>query len=846
MFDELHKSTKRTIAGSSGLLRSSSKDSVEPIEQKEVSEFGQTIHDKNAELDDATNHLEKPRNGKRQTFVLSDSVQSDHEKEISALRAECVSLRDEIALHQAVKRHDEMSVVLTDVQLKSYQEQLTNQMNELDQCRQQLIRLQQENEAKQQMLDELRRTNIELQSLSCIHEANLNKIYAEKEELERTVAFLRLQMSSVTDECDQHAADAMRQSTRAAEAIQEVKLLESKWSGTNAQSETREALLQDKVTLLEDRLRILSEECFSCSSTLPNDESVTETSRSPTPMEDSVSAAEDTSDFVTVPSLIADSGTVPSTSAAGDVRSSTAQIAVLLRDRELLTSRLETMRIHLAEAKAQWSDCVAALERQIAHLNSKIAEDSIEHRRIELAHRSTINSLKLELDKANTKLEGAMKLIRMTEESAARKILASESQSAEWVDERTRLAAELAGLSVQAERTVGEQNEAIQDIVTIQTEEERLWSQLKIRSDELARCERDVLYYKAQYDAKCHELQDMETERLLESQRSTDLIKQLERARAENQEYMDQLDQCRDELRVTKTKPAAPVPAFEDCRIHLKDPHNNLVPEENSEIEAKLRDTELQLKTKIRENEDLLKKISELSAEGGRLPGRIQTVESADSVRSVLEQKDQMISLLQKRLKELKRMLAEQLRLNRVPSDQDSVDGLVTGWYPSPCEAAIRSQSPERVSLGSVHSWPPLPLNASNNNTYSVEANSKYPSEKHSPHSHSSRSSSGLPTAPTYATSAQYPSKQNTNTDVPPELVNFRYLRHIVIKFLLSRENEALQLVRVLSTLLYLTTEEEKLLRQSLRRRRSWIRSRPSVSPSKAHGQFAKIIPPPL
>ncbi|KER23663.1 hypothetical protein T265_08515 [Opisthorchis viverrini] len=807
MFDELHKSTKRTVAGSSGLFRSSSKDLVGPTEQKEPGKrkidgskriglklpaLGQSIRDKNAESDDANKQLEKLRNGDR--LVLSDSVQSDYEEEITALRAECVSLRDQTPLHQAVKRQDEMSVVLTEVELKSYQEQLTNQMSELDQCRQQLIRSQQENEAKQQMLEELRRTNIELQGLSCIHEANLNKIHAEKEELERTVAFLRLQMSSVTDERDQHVADAMRQSTRAAEANQEVKLLESKWNGTSSHFETREPLLQDMVNPLEDRLRILSEECFSCSSTLQNDESVTETSRSRTPMEDNVSTSEDTSGFVTVPSLITDSGTIPSTSAAGDVRSSTAQIAVLLRDRDLLASRLETMRIHLAEAKAQWSECVATLERQVAHLNSKIAEDSIKHRRIELAHRSTINSLKLELNEANTKLEGAMKLVRMTEQSAARKILASESQSAEWVDERTRLAAELAGLSVQAERTVKERNEAMQEIVTIRAQKEQLRDQLKIRSDELARCERDVLYYKAQYEAKCHELQNIESERLFESQRSADLVKRLERAHAENREYMDQLDQCRDELRVAKTKPAALVQAFEDGHTHSKDTHNNLVLERNSEIEAKLRDTELQLKTKIRENEDLLKKVSELSAEGGRLPGRIQTVESADSVRSVLEQKDQMISLLQKRLKELKRMLSEQLRSNRVFSDQDSVDGLVTGWYPNPCEAAIRSQSLERVSLGSVHSWPPVPLDASNNNAYSVEENSKYLSEKHSLHSHSNRCSSGLPNVPNHATSAQANAqplpKQNTNTDVPAELVNFRYLRHIIIKFLLSRENE--------------------------------------------------------
>ncbi|TGZ59181.1 hypothetical protein CRM22_009227, partial [Opisthorchis felineus] len=62
--------------------------------------------------------------------------------------------------------------------------------------------------------------------------------------------------------------------------------------------------------------------------------------------------------------------------------------------------------------------------------------------------------------------------------------------------------------------------------VTIRAQEEQLRGQLKIRSDELARCERDMLYFKAQYDAKCQELQNIEAERLMENQRSTDLVKQ--------------------------------------------------------------------------------------------------------------------------------------------------------------------------------------------------------------------------------------------------------------------------------------------------------------------------------
>uniref|UniRef100_A0A1S4GDK9 Uncharacterized protein n=1 Tax=Anopheles gambiae TaxID=7165 RepID=A0A1S4GDK9_ANOGA len=53
--------------------------------------------------------------------------------------------------------------------------------------------------------------------------------------------------------------------------------------------------------------------------------------------------------------------------------------------------------------------------------------------------------------------------------------------------------------------------------------------------------------------------------------------------------------------------------------------------------------------------------------------------------------------------------------------------------------------------------------------------------------------------------------------------VNFRYLKHVIIKFLTSREVEARHLIKAVSTLLQLSYEEEKLLQDTLNWKMSWF-----------------------
>lgn len=47
-----------------------------------------------------------------------------------------------------------------------------------------------------------------------------------------------------------------------------------------------------------------------------------------------------------------------------------------INQRNLLTTRLETMRTRLAELKNQWRESLASLENQVVHLNQKISRDA--------------------------------------------------------------------------------------------------------------------------------------------------------------------------------------------------------------------------------------------------------------------------------------------------------------------------------------------------------------------------------------------------------------------------------------------------------------------------------------
>lgn len=59
------------------------------------------------------------------------------------------------------------------------------------------------------------------------------------------------------------------------------------------------------------------------------------------------------------------------------------------------------------------------------------------------------------------------------------------------------------------------------------------------------------------------------------------------------------------------------------------------------------------------------------------------------------------------------------------------------------------------------------------------------------------------------------------------EDINFKYLKHVIIKFLTSKEYEAQHLTRAVATLLKFSPEEEKLLNDTIEWKMSWFGTKP-------------------
>ncbi|XP_019871263.1 golgin subfamily A member 1 [Aethina tumida] len=86
-------------------------------------------------------------------------------------------------------------------------------------------------------------------------------------------------------------------------------------------------------------------------------------------------------------------------------------------------------------------------------------------------------------------------------------------------------------------------------------------------------------------------------------------------------------------------------------------------------------------------------------------------------------------------------------------------------------------------------------------------------------------------------TSTKHHPKSSRRDD---EDVNFKYLKHVVIKFLTSRDYEAQHLIKAIATLLKFTAEEERLIQETLEWKKSWFGSRPKMNGSHK----SKMFPP--
>uniref|UniRef100_A0A4W5NBR3 Golgin subfamily A member 1 n=1 Tax=Hucho hucho TaxID=62062 RepID=A0A4W5NBR3_9TELE len=462
----------------------------------------------------------------------------------------------------------------------------------------------------------------------------------------------------------------------------------------------------------------------------------------------------------------------------------------LLKEKSTLEQRLEDMRVELLEARTNHADTVSSLETQISRLNNNVTE-------LQTLLRHKDDSSKNYRERTDTQIAGleqqvqeSNESLKNTEQQISDKQAHLDKLQAEWSVERDSLQQQVSAERQQGQERAGRLEE---QLTALQTE-------------------RDTKHTSAQA-------------RILEQERAS-LLRGRDKADVALRRQAEELEQARSELSSRQTVSVEIAMALEDTRrqkeeLQLQVAQSSLsqLQEEAEGLQAAAQEREEEKDSQlVRLRQELLTqneqldfcqlRVSELEVEVETLTlqqtpelceldqnGTV-TVDDLDHMQKAnrdleqqLSDKNKTIKQLQQRLAELKRTLQKELKL-KPETESDGKERAQEG-------RGERQERPDRIFTE------PTPGPAPGPNT----------------------------------------TVTNTSDLNDSREINFEYLKHVVLKFMSSREAEAYQLIRAVSVLLNFTGEEEDMLKQTLEYKMSWFGSkpspkgivRPSVSGAPAH-----------
>ncbi|CAL8072204.1 unnamed protein product [Calicophoron daubneyi] len=842
MFEELRKRAKGTKAKGAVISRSQSKESLagsvshDPIKQK-------CDHIKPAETDATEAH----NIVQQETIKLNDSSKTIQLKEqryqggAREVRGRCQRVLEGQNAELLLAPSEKKTFPLSDDELDSCQQWLAEQTRELDKYRQETAELKSENEAKQRVIEDLKLSKTQIQTELTRLQSKTIELCSTNDKLTRQISSLSEQLATITKERDDYEKQFSQQTSRLVEVTEELETLRSKLSRAVADHQARETDLRDQISLLEERLQVFASVTPGSAVALTSTFEDLPRSTDEESLQSSHGLAESLN---SVPSD--EAGFCSVHLGGGDVDSTPPQLTMLLRERDVLTARLETMRIRLAEVKAQWNDCLTALESQVTHLNQKITTDSEEHQKKDAQSQSIIKRLNDQVDQLRSQVDELNEKLRSAETQASERMTESQREKDQWEEERTDLLAQIAGLKEQATQAANDRDKIAAPFVLSEKQLENLRFRLKRSEENGNRTEKDLKSTQDSFSRKCSEAETLLAESVLKTKQLTNLRDLLEESDQRTMSYVGQLEQCQADLLAMRTERESSAKALQQsqssynelkAKYQLFKSHHK---DEITNIRTKIEQKNRELQTYQTEKAELQRMLEEKNQELQSLSKatRPEPKQQFSKLQDLLGQKDQVIRLQQKRLKELRKSLTEQLK-NQHLSDHDSVEGFSTehGYH-----AGSFNPDGSDPKTGSTHSLPTFTLTVSQSSgPLDRPASVNNDPSPLVENAHISSSRTCPPKPDSHSTVAV---GHSCNSSGLNEMINFRYLRHVIIKFLLSRESEAVHLVRVLATLLYLTAEEEKLLRNTLERRKSWFSARSHFSSTESHGQFAKMIPP--
>ncbi|XP_033732585.1 golgin subfamily A member 1-like [Pecten maximus] len=512
------------------------------------------------------------------------------------------------------------------------------------------------------------------------------------------------------------------------------------------------------------------------------------------------------------------------------------RVQAVLAERDNLERKLEESHQQLSEIKTTWSNKISHLEEQITHLNKKIVEDNEEMARSQKSSESSRQQLKSQITDLQSKVDDAENRAEENWQLANKKDSLFEEQKhnlqaeitkshMEKLDMETQLIAKMTSLESQIqsleeakthEKSLAQQNmtqlESQQQgyldnavrlerlVEEVEQDKNKLMNENLEKVEEIAKLHKDMTDLqtcKTELEAKVTSLE----EQVLSVKQNTDVFKEqkakLKASEKEKDELMVRNAELSQQLKCMEVRKSS---EEQQLSGEVRD-KENLIEALQQEVKDKQSQAE-QMNERLQQYEGQVKELEVQRSKSVEDSSTMSTLQqTVTSLEEQLADKNKALKKQEQRLADLKKTLQRELKVQALPNDEPIV---VRG-------ASDQSAISQRLTPPSRPSPP---------RDYVYNGGGLSPNrllEVHSPNLH-------MP---------------GGDTSLDNE-VNFQYLKHVVLKFMLSRESEALHLIRAVSVLLRFTHEEQKLIRETLEWKKSWFGSRP---PTGA-GQTTKFIPP--
>ncbi|XP_029367324.1 golgin subfamily A member 1 isoform X2 [Echeneis naucrates] len=477
----------------------------------------------------------------------------------------------------------------------------------------------------------------------------------------------------------------------------------------------------------------------------------------------------------------------------------------LLQEKFSLEQTLEETRAELLTVRTNHADTVSTLEAQVSRMSCSITELQTLLRHKDDSSRAykertdaQVANLELEVTESSEKLKCAEQQVTETQQHM-------EKMQEEWSADKAILDQKVSLLQQQSLENASRLEESIRSLeIHKETLQNRVADLEKQRDDVIATLRQQT-----------EELDECRTELKSRQSSSTEIAKALEETRRQKEELHTQVGQLtaylqasEQEVSTLTEKLSLREENIKTLQNEVQSRHTSLVQlqKEVEHLQAQLeqmeqdRDSKLislrkELLNQTKQLDSCQARIMYLEVEVETLTEQLHspdvceedqngsvTVDDLDHIQKVnreleqqLSDKNRTIRQLQQRLAELKRTLQKELKL------KPELDGELKEKHPE-----SRAERPERVCPE-----PPQPSAPS----------------------------------PSYTTTTTVTNTADLNDS---REINFEYLKHVVLKFMSSRDAEAYQLIRAVSVLLNFTREEEDMLKQTLEYKMSWFGSKPS------------------